>query len=161
MIPVRRQQPKIGLVEVLGLVALNPGASEARLASLAGVGPSTMATYLQRLASDGLVIWRRWQNSKLYRVRRKYQRQGLFCSVTDCHHPARSRGFCVMHYKRWQQHGDPAVVLVVRQPGQRCSVSGCSAWVDSHGLCSTHYYRWRTHGDPLVVARRGRKPKAA
>ena len=29
------------------------------------------------------------------------------CSVEDCDRPARTRGWCQRHYRRWQRHGDP------------------------------------------------------
>ena len=29
------------------------------------------------------------------------------CSVGDCGKPARARGYCKAHYKRWYRHGDP------------------------------------------------------
>jgi hypothetical protein len=29
------------------------------------------------------------------------------CSIEDCTKPARSRGWCPMHYTRWKRHGDP------------------------------------------------------
>lgn len=28
------------------------------------------------------------------------------CSVEGCEHPSKSRGWCNMHYQRWQRHGD-------------------------------------------------------
>src|ERR1035438_7489388 len=29
------------------------------------------------------------------------------CSIKDCASPARTRGWCTMHYQRWQHHRDP------------------------------------------------------
>lgn len=29
------------------------------------------------------------------------------CSIPECAKPARSRGWCSMHYTRWKRHGDP------------------------------------------------------
>lgn len=29
------------------------------------------------------------------------------CAIEDCERPSRARGWCVMHYQRWQTHGDP------------------------------------------------------
>ncbi|HEY9417869.1 MAG TPA: HNH endonuclease [Pseudonocardia sp.] len=29
------------------------------------------------------------------------------CSIEDCSRPHNGKGYCVLHYKRWQRHGDP------------------------------------------------------
>ena len=39
------------------------------------------------------------------------------CLIKDCSNPARKRGWCTMHYQRWQRHGDPLAVL---RRGWRC-----------------------------------------
>lgn len=31
------------------------------------------------------------------------------CTVDDCEYEAQRRGWCFMHYQRWQKHGDPTV----------------------------------------------------
>lgn len=33
------------------------------------------------------------------------------CSVDECGGPARTRGWCDKHYRRWRRHGDPLVIL--------------------------------------------------
>lgn len=33
------------------------------------------------------------------------------CSIEGCEKPAKARGWCAMHYRRWQVHGDPAASL--------------------------------------------------
>lgn len=33
------------------------------------------------------------------------------CKISDCEKYADARGWCTMHYKRWQKHGDPNIVL--------------------------------------------------
>ena len=33
------------------------------------------------------------------------------CSVSDCHLPARSKGWCSKHYYRWYRRGDPEITL--------------------------------------------------
>lgn len=33
------------------------------------------------------------------------------CSFLGCSRPARARGWCTLHYQRWQRHGSPEVVL--------------------------------------------------
>jgi hypothetical protein len=73
------------------------------------------------------------------------------CSIEDCEKPARCRGWCHMHYHRWQRHGDAAyerpVVAV-------CAVEGCDAPPHARGLCATHYARWRKNGDPHIASSR-------
>lgn len=73
------------------------------------------------------------------------------CSVNnaDCTVGAavEARGWCSLHYQRWQAHGDP---LWQREPrncsvGHDCTVGGKL----SRGLCEKHYWRMRKFGDPL------------
>lgn len=33
------------------------------------------------------------------------------CKVDGCDDPAKSRGWCRLHYSRWYRHGDPTVVM--------------------------------------------------
>jgi len=33
------------------------------------------------------------------------------CSIPGCNNPLLSRGWCVMHYRRWQRHGSPDVFV--------------------------------------------------
>lgn len=33
------------------------------------------------------------------------------CSIADCDKPSSSRGWCRMHYNRWQRHGNPMLTL--------------------------------------------------
>lgn len=33
------------------------------------------------------------------------------CMIEGCYRPARTRGWCEMHYERWRRHGDPLVNL--------------------------------------------------
>lgn len=66
------------------------------------------------------------------------------CSVDDCGRPVIARGWCTLHYQRWQKHGDP---LTVHRPPERCSVDGCERPHSGYGWCSMHYTRMRNHGE--------------
>lgn len=61
------------------------------------------------------------------------------CSIEGCDRPARGRGWCDPHYKRWLRHGDP---LGGRWPAGVCTEDGCEARAKAHGLCPKHYQRW-------------------
>lgn len=68
------------------------------------------------------------------------------CSIKDCCNPARTRGWCSMHYARWLRNGD----LNSRQPKRaECSVGGCVNSAHAKGLCSVHYARFRRYGSPV------------
>ena len=38
------------------------------------------------------------------------------CSIAGCGKPAKKRGWCSMHYTRWQRHGDPETILKPVRP---------------------------------------------
>lgn len=42
------------------------------------------------------------------RRKRESKYKGLACTVEGCERPARSRGWCNMHFQRWVRTGDPA-----------------------------------------------------
>lgn len=80
------------------------------------------------------------------------------CTIIDdgvsCTKPAEARGWCAMHYNRWQRHGDP---LIVNKPGRPKSEVPCTADDDckdppvAWGMCDKHYRRWRKTGDAGIV----------
>lgn len=73
------------------------------------------------------------------------------CAVDRCDRYAYARGFCVAHYARWRQHGDPMPERPIRtsgRAGQRCEIADCGRPHYAYGYCQAHYFRWRRHGDP-------------
>ena len=43
------------------------------------------------------------------------RRKMLACAIEDCDRPAKSRGWCNMHYLRWRANGDPTVSQTQRR----------------------------------------------
>ena len=72
------------------------------------------------------------------------------CTVADCGRPHSARGWCRVHYNRWQRRGsisDPPKAAL----GEPCWVEGCRKSVTKHsarGLCSIHYQRQLSTGSP-------------
>lgn len=57
------------------------------------------------------------------------------CSIEGCEKTSHRRGWCRMHYKRWQKHGDPMMVLQIRGDHEARffsnvaeDASGCWIW---------------------------------
>lgn len=76
------------------------------------------------------------------------------CSVDGCDLPARTRGWCVKHYTRWRNHGDPlSVTRRPPEPGRPCAVDGCERPSHALGLCDPHYVKQHKRGspDPLTL----------
>lgn len=66
------------------------------------------------------------------------------CSIEGCGKPAKTRGWCGMHYMRWRTHGTTDDIAVAPKV---CSVVGCERRWIARGLCSLHYSRWQRLGD--------------
>lgn len=73
--------------------------------------------------------------------------ESRLCSIPDCSKPHMARGWCRLHYTRWQKHGDP-LAGGRDNPVSQCSVSGCGRLAQKRGWCNPHYNRWYRHGDP-------------
>lgn len=72
----------------------------------------------------------------------------LACKIDWCDKPARTRGWCQAHYRRWQRHGDPLGGGTRHKPrGVPCSIDACGKPAQRQGLCWGHYRRLREHGD--------------
>lgn len=84
------------------------------------------------------------------------QRIRKICSIEGCGRTLKARGWCALHYGRWQTHGDPNTVLrkVKSKPpmsSKQCSVYDCDSPAYCRTFCTMHYTRWKVHGDPLKV----------
>jgi integrase len=82
---------------------------------------------------------------------------GQPCRVEGCGRPARARGMCHGHHRRWSDAGKPDVAgfaavtgarLRGRSPLLACLVTGCGYGRRRQGLCSRHERAWRTAGEP-------------
>jgi hypothetical protein len=80
------------------------------------------------------------------------------CSINDCGKPARSRGWCRMHYSRWQRHGDVNTTLVTRGPLEKRfwekvdgnGPDGCWLWTGA--VSDTGYGSIHADDDRRVLA---------
>lgn len=71
------------------------------------------------------------------------------CKIDGCDKPAKTRGWCGMHYQRWNVNGDP--LFIRTQPkgsrkNSKCSVDDCSNPVHANCLCNKHWQRQYHHG---------------
>ena len=78
------------------------------------------------------------------------------CAVDGCGGSVLARGWCGLHYKRWNRTGDPEGILTAPKPTE-CAVAECDRDARSRGWCLLHYKRWRKTGDPLTTLQRKRQ----
>lgn len=88
------------------------------------------------------------------------------CSIEDCTTPAKSRGWCEKHYRRWYEHGDPLLTkkaISVDDAFERYVVEseGCWEWLgavnmNGYGVVSVqrtntpaHRVAWERANGPI------------
>jgi 5-methylcytosine-specific restriction endonuclease McrA len=59
------------------------------------------------------------------------------CSIADCERVHYARSWCMMHYRRWQTHGDPTKTLRKEHP-PICTHDGCDEPYVAQGYCRNH-----------------------
>jgi len=60
------------------------------------------------------------------------------CKVDDCERVCANSGYCGMHFRRFQRHGDPLMLVTVKN-GLICKVEGCGTKPVAKNLCSKHW----------------------
>lgn len=88
-------------------------------------------------------------------VREDESMSAAICSIDGCARDVRARGWCGMHYQRWQAHSDP--LMKTERVRGACAVEGCGSPHKVGGHCQKHYERVRATGttaDPPPVASR-------
>lgn len=81
------------------------------------------------------------------------------CNVSGCDKPAKGRGLCGMHWRRWRRNGDPLKARVYTVGVSECRICGREGKT-TQGLCSSHYHRLDRYGDPTAGAK-ARPPAGA
>lgn len=69
------------------------------------------------------------------------------CSVEGCPKPAKTRGWCHAHYRRWERKGDVGTADTNPRVRQACSVEGCEKLSRTLGLCGMHAKRFKKTGE--------------
>lgn len=80
-----------------------------------------------------------------------------FCSIENCGKSVASRGWCRMHYVRWQRHGDPLKSLVRHRITGTCEANDCDKPAEigagKNVYCVAHGTRWRRYGNIKTLHR--------
>jgi hypothetical protein len=65
------------------------------------------------------------------------------CSIEGCLDPVAGRGWCGMHYQRFQSNGDPLVAKRRFRQALVCEEPDCGEPGYMKGLCLSHYRAWQ------------------
>jgi hypothetical protein len=66
------------------------------------------------------------------------------CTIEDCDRRATARGWCKLHYNRWQRTG--STELKPRHHPRICTVDGCNRHHSALGMCAMHRNRFLSNG---------------
>ena len=58
--------------------------------------------------------------------------------MDECDRVSANSGYCGMHFRRFQRHGDP-LTLVTERNGLTCKIDGCSTKPVAKNLCNKHW----------------------
>ena len=83
------------------------------------------------------------------------------CSVVGCSRSNHSKGFCTLHYARFQKYGDPNKVAFTRKslPLKKCAVTECENETPKKRFCDYHDKRSRKTGSPTTPLKKQLHPK--
>lgn len=82
------------------------------------------------------------------------------CDISECGRPHYGRGYCSMHWKRWNKYGDPLKTKLNKAHNGFCKIEDCGGDYYALGWCRKHHRRWQVHGSPraLLVKRVDDRP---
>lgn len=82
-----------------------------------------------------------------------------YCFIGECQSPARHKGMCGKHYKRWWRHGNADHTEIVMHNGTKCSIDGCNRAAQIKDLCKKHNTRLQRYGRTHLVRAENGSPR--